>query len=108
MNKTLDLTMTFPTDHTKIAASMVFNFHSDSGHGWLAVKLCLIRELGLIPDISQYSYMQGQSAYLEEDGDAPKFIKAFTEKFGFAPKINELESRDNSPIRSFKNFKMEA
>ena len=103
-----DLTTIFPTDHTKIAASMVFNFHSDAGHGWLAVKLCLVRELGLATEISPYSYMQGKSAYLEEDGDAGKFIKAFTAKFGFEPKIKELESRNDSPIRSFKNFKMEA
>ena len=97
-----------PTDHSKIAHTLVFNFHSDAGHGWLAVKNCLVRELGLAKEISQFSYMQGQSSYLEEDGDMAKFINAFTAKFGFAPKINELPSKDRSMVRNFKRFSMEA
>lgn len=96
-----------PTDHSKIAQKMVFNYHSDAGHGWLAVKLTLVRELGLAKEISQYSYMQGQSAYLEEDCDMAKFITAFKAKFGFEPQINELNPKDRSMIRSFKRFAME-
>lgn len=99
--------MNLPTNHSKIAATMVFNFHSDAGHGWLAVKNCLIRELGLADKISHYSYMQGKSSYLEEDSDAPKFIAAFKAKFGTEPRITDLDSKDYSPIRSFKRFKME-
>lgn len=99
--------MSLPTDHSKIAAKMVFNFHSDAGHGWLAVKKDLVRELGLIPQISQYSYMQGQTAYLEEDGDVFKFLQAFRARFGCEPQIKDLEPRDNSPIRSMKRFAME-
>ncbi len=99
--------MSLPTDHTKIAAKMVFNFHSDAGHGWLAVKKDLVRELGLISQISQFSYMQGLSVYLEEDCDMGRFINAFTLRFGFAPGIKELDSKDNSPIRSMKRFAME-
>ena len=97
-----------PTDHSKIAATMVFNFHSDAGHGWLAVNNALVRELDLATKISQFSYMQGKSSYLEEDCDMGHFINAFTLKFGFAPKIKELDSRDRSVIRSFKRFAMEA
>ena len=52
--------------------------------------------------------MQGQSAYLEEDCDAPKFIKRFAEVFGFEPQIKELDPRNSSsPIRSMKTFLME-
>lgn len=98
----------FPTDHSKIAHKLVLNFHSDASHGWLAVKLTLVRELGLANKISQYSYMQGKTAYLEEDGDAVEFIKAFIDRFGFEPKIKDLDPKDYSPIRSFKRFKMEA
>lgn len=98
----------FPTDSSKIAHKLKFNFHSDAGHGWLAVKLNLIRELGLATEISQYSYMQGKTAYLEEDCDAPKFIKAFKERFGIEPQIVDLEQkRDRSVIRSMKRFEME-
>lgn len=108
MNKTLNAYNALPTDHSLIAKDMVFNFHSDAGHGWLAVKNSLVRELGLATEISAYSYMQGQSSYLEEDCDMGRFIRAFTAKFGFEPKIKELESKNYSPIRSMKSFKMEA
>lgn len=101
--------MYLPTDSSKIASKLKFNFHSDPGHGWLAVKLHLVRELGLASQISSYSYMQGQTAYLEEDCDAGKFIKAFTERFGFAPTIVDLDQKNSSsPIRSMKQFKMES
>ena len=98
----------FPTDHSKVADKMVFNFHSDAGHGWLAVKLSLVRELGLAKFITPYSYMQGKTAYLEEDCDAQMFIRHFTAKFGVEPKIKDLDPKDRSPIRSFKRFSMEA
>jgi hypothetical protein len=96
----------FPTDHSKIASKLVFNFHSDSGHGWLAVKNSLIWELGLESKISKYSYMQGLTSYLEEDCDMSLFISAFELRFGHRPRTKELQSRDRSPIRSFKRFSM--
>jgi hypothetical protein len=97
---------TLPADHSKIAPTLRFNFHSDSGHGWLAVKLDLIRELGLASQISVYSYMKGKTAYLEEDSDATKFVNAFKAKFGIEPKIRDLVPQDRSPIRSMKRFEM--
>ena len=100
--------MSLPTNHSKIAHKLVFNFHSDSGHGWLAVKKTLVRELGLASEISEYSYMQGQSTYLEEDGDMSKFLTRFKEVFGIEPNIKELEQRNGqSVIRSMKRFSME-
>jgi len=100
--------MSLPTDHSKIAAKMVFNHHSDPGHGWVAVKKDLVRELGIIEQITRCSYMQGQSAYLEEDCDAGTFIKAFEARFGVKPQLKTLEPRNSSsPIRSMKTFKME-
>ena len=50
--------------------------HSDSGHGWLAVKLGEIKMLGIESDITEYSYIKGKTAYLEEDCDAMTFINA--------------------------------
>lgn len=97
-----------PTDHSKVAHTLKFNFHSDAGHGWLAVKKSLVRELGLASGISQCSYMQGQTAYLEEDCDMLAFLIAFEKKFGIKANINYLDSKDRSPIRSFKRFSMEA
>lgn len=97
-----------PTDHSNIATKMVFNFHSDAGHGWLAVKNCLVRELGLATVISSYSYMKGATSYLEEDGDVAAFFKAFEAKFGVKPMIKELPPREHSAIRSMPRFKMDA
>lgn len=102
------LTNIFPTDSTKIAAKLVFNYHSDSQHGWLAVKNNLVRELGLADKISQYSYMKGATSYLEEDRDAGLFIQAFKAKFGFPPATKQLDPRNYNIIRSFPRFKMEA
>jgi hypothetical protein len=97
----------FPTDHSKVANKLVFNFHSDSSHGWLAVKNELVRELGLAGKISECSYIKGKTSYLEEDRDASLFVKAFETKFGIKPVIKSLNSRDRSLIRSFPRFKME-
>ncbi len=96
----------FGTDHSEIADQLVFNFHTDAAHGWIAVKKDLVRELEIQNKISAYSYMKGKTAYLEEDRDAGIFIKAFKEKFNIEPKIKELEPREKSPIRSFYNFSM--
>lgn len=48
---------------------------SDAGHAWLSVSLADIRALGLTEAISEYSYVNGTRAYLEEDCDAPRFLK---------------------------------
>jgi hypothetical protein len=81
-----------------------FKFHSDAGHGWLAVKISLIKQLGLTYEISPYSYVKGQTAYLEEDSDRSKFVIAYRAKYGCEPEIDELPSKDRSPIRSFERF----
>jgi len=48
--------------------------HTDGGHGWLAVKRTELAELGILNDISKYSYQRGQTVYLEEDSDLYKFL----------------------------------
>ena len=55
---------------------MELRFISDAGHGWLEVPRADIMASGVVP--SQYSYvdMAKDLVYLEEDCDAPKFIKA--------------------------------
>ena len=49
-------------------------FISDPGHGWLRVPLTEIVVLGLETQISVYSYIEGQYAFLEEDCDCPLYI----------------------------------
>ena len=57
-------------------SSKTYIFHSDPGHGWLAVKLKELQELGIADKISSYSYQKGKTVYLEEDCDMSIFIKA--------------------------------
>ena len=56
-------------------ATMKKVFHSDPSHGWLAVKLDELKMLGITQDISNFSYVKGKTAYLEEDCDAPKWLQ---------------------------------
>jgi len=81
-----------------------FNFHTDAGHGWLAVKRQLLEELGCLNKITAYSYVRGGTLYLEEDLDAGTFIAAYEAKYGRKPDVRELEQCDPSPIRSYKNW----
>jgi len=78
-------------------------FHSDAGHGWLAVKMDELKMMGIETDISEYSYVKGKTVYLEEDCDAMKFINAAKDK-GITV---ESPPRDNSPIRYFKSYSPE-
>lgn len=55
---------------------MKLDFYSDPGHGWLCVPLELLNWMGLLDQITTYSYMRGGNAYLEEDRDASTFIGA--------------------------------
>ena len=82
-----------------------FTFHNDPGHAWLQVPICLIREIGVELHISPFSYMNGNDAFLEEDGDAPLFLKALTEA-GNTYSITEAYE-ENTPIRHYQSFYVE-
>ena len=84
-------------------ATMNKIYHSDPGHGWLAVKLDELKMLGIETEISNYSFIKGKTAYLEEDCDMPKFIKAAEAK-GIKVSIKQGAVRDRSPIRSFRTY----
>ena len=57
---------------------MKYKFYQDAGHGWLRVKVRELFELGILGEISRYSYVSPNAewAYLEEDCDFAKFIYA--------------------------------
>jgi hypothetical protein len=59
---------------------MNITYHTDPGHGWLAVPLSLIRRLNLMGKISACSYIDSAAdapvVYLEEDCDAGLFMNA--------------------------------
>ena len=80
-------------------------FYSDAGHGWLKVSLKDLEELGIVDQITPYSYIKGNYAYLEEDADANTFAKAFEKKTGkkvkFADIKEVVETTGRSPIRNY-------
>lgn len=76
-----------------------FKFYSDPGHGWLAVKRQLLTDLNIADKISMFSYQKGKTVYLEEDSDAPIFIKAYGETM-------EIENiyHEKTAIRSYEPY----
>jgi len=69
---------TFPivseADLNQFILSHSIQWHTDAGHGWLQAPLQLVKSLKL--KITQYSYMNAEFAYLEEDCDAGTFLRA--------------------------------
>lgn len=81
-----------------------FNFYSDAGHGWIAVKHSDLKELKIADKISSYSYQRGLSVYLEEDCDMQVFFEAFMKKFRTRPKLVVKSTDGRSPIRSYERY----
>ena len=80
-------------------------FMEDPGHGWLAVPIEYIAELGIFGDITSYSYYDHKIryAYLEGDCDAPTFIRASKER-GWNLEIVEEHTNNESSIRHLPSY----
>jgi hypothetical protein len=78
-------------------------FYSDPGHGWLAVKMKRLNDLGIGHKISPYSYRKGQTAYLEEDCDLSVFLDALE-----ATGVSEFKCfqvyHEKTPIRYYPTY----
>jgi hypothetical protein len=81
-------------------------FHSDPGHGWLAVPMADVLASGAT--ISRYSYQSkaGKVAYLEEDCDVGAFIEAIGGKAVFEARYQTVDKYTNgsSRIRNLPYF----
>jgi len=80
-----------------------YTFHSDPGHGWLAVPIDEVTQLGLA--ISNYSYTDGATVYLEEDLDATAFLNAYEEVTGTRPFIGTMRYDSDAPCRSMTRWR---
>ena len=85
---------------------MKFRFIEDPGHAWLEVPIKVLRELGIVNCISQYSYyhMEGCKAYLEEDCDAPIFVMQFEKSKGYSPTFETKYEKGDSYVRSLGSY----
>lgn len=63
---------------------MKYIYYTDPGHGWLRVRTVQLIELGIVDDISLYSYFSedGRYSYLEEDLDMSTFVNALGIEWG--------------------------
>ncbi len=91
--------------------SKAMTFYSDPSHGWLRIHKGTLDRLGISNKISEYSYMKGSYAYLEEDCDAPLVQKELINR-GFAPEsikqffdsIENKTTERSSPIRRYDSY----
>ncbi len=86
-----------PTLPTRLDAT----FHADGGHGWLEVDKKIVRDLNI--KVSTFSYQKDDKAYLEEDCDATRFLKA-AESAGIELNVIEAEHVNHSEIRNYPEY----
>jgi len=79
-----------------------FIWFSDPSHAWLQVDRDLIDLLDY-NDISSYSYHDDEWLYLEEDRDAPLFIKHLDNK-GIGYAFDELVLNEDCHIRNLTRY----
>ena len=80
-------------------------FHSDPGHGWMAVDARAVVALGFTPSSFSYLDYRRDIAYLEEDSDAPRFIKCVTDARYTIRHLPERVSRlHDSPVRRLNPY----
>jgi hypothetical protein len=86
------------------ATTLEYNFYSDPGHGWLEVSIEELELLGILDQISPYSYSKAGKAYLEEDCDMALFMNAIEARGLTVKLIHHNEPRGDSVIRSYRRF----
>jgi hypothetical protein len=80
------------------------NFYCDPGHGWVKISIDKLKQLGIADQISSYSYMRKNYAYLEEDCDLGRLYAA-ADKAGIEIKLKEYHTNKTSKIRSYDRYK---
>lgn len=85
----------------------MYHCYSDFGHAWIKVPKTHLVSLGIAEKISKYSYVQGDTAYLEEDWDAMQFMDAMEKQnpsWKLEDHLIEHHSKNNSEIRNFQRY----
>ena len=82
---------------------MIYTFYEDPGHGWLEVPASELLELGIAGEITHYSYLKADMAYLEEDCDLSTFLHAKKEARNEVV-FYRVVHQDNTPIRHFDSY----
>lgn len=77
--------------------------YSDPSHGWGAVKIDMVKQLGIESKISSYSYLRGKSVYAEEDSDLSLVIET-ARGAGYEVHLIHKSNNSTSPIRSYERY----
>lgn len=78
--------------------------YEDPSHGWLQVPMAEVRALGILGEISDYSYTDLVYAYLEEDCDMDVFIRA-KKAVGVDITLNYFSTDNDSFVRNLRRIK---
>ena len=84
---------------------MKLRYYIDPGHGWLAVKRKVLKDLGILDKITSFSYQKGDTVYLEEDCDLATFATTMSVKLGAPLEYDVRHTDRSSPIRSYERFR---
>ena len=84
-----------------------FIMHTDPGHGWLEVPVRTANRLLLdVSDFSRYSFIRGETLFLEEDCAASLFIRCWEQAIG-PIQIEERYSQYEHWIRALPRIEVE-
>lgn len=87
-------------------SKLSLNYYQDPGHGWVKVPIKTLVRLNIAHKISNYSYMRGLYAYLEEDCDLGTLFTA-ADSIGLKITLKDYHTNKQSKIRSYDNYKFE-
>lgn len=85
-----------------------YKWITDDGHGWLEVPIQHVRDAGVLDQVSKFSYLrhgeQLGTLYLEEDCDAPLFLRA-VDLMEEARTYKDLHTDGDSRVRTLPHWK---
>ena len=85
---------------------ITINIYNDPSHGWAKVSIDTLKRLGLINQISSYSYINNNHAYLEEDCDLSLLLNTL-DQLNIRYKLKNNYANKSSKIPSYDNYSRE-
>lgn len=83
---------------------IILQKYDDPAHGWVEVPIKLLEALGIERQISTFSYVDGSTAYLEEDCDAERLIRALNALDITVMIDHNLDEENESFIRRLDHY----
>ena len=82
---------------------ITLNIYNDPGHAWAKVSIDTLKRLGLINQISSYSYINKNHAYLEEDCDLSLLLNTL-DQLNIRYKLKHNYANKSSKIRNYDYY----